>query len=279
MPLLDKKSPLDDLNKMHDDLGLQYFESQRFWRNRAPFFNFKINRYFHLLRTRRLPFPAPKKYSQAPRFALALQPELLQVPFSTLLATRRTRRESRPGSRLDFSRFSTWISCGSGSQHLFANQTVEARRLSERITRTTAAPGGIYATELYFINFSLEEIPKGLFHFDPIRGEAELIREDASRELARSLLPGDQPISALENAAGLVIATCVFERLRAKYGTRYLRFACLEAGTAYQSLDFAACALDLMFYPQGSLYEKEVCDTLGIDGLSEGIMWGALVGP
>ena len=277
MPILEKSSPLDEQLPLFEDPAFIYWETQKLWKHRATRFGREVQKYWLNLNAGRIPPPAPKFYAEAPVFKLALRPELLEISYFDLLRRRRTNRgPTATKRRLSFPEFSTWIACGGGAQQLFAPH--ETPRGTPYSPRCTAGPGGIYPTELYFLNLGVETLPLGIYHFHPIHGVLRQIREGLTYQEAASVLPQPKASILTRNAAGVLIATSMFDRLRQKYGTRFVRFAAIDAGTTYQALDYAACALDLVFYPQGSLYENETCELLGIDGTTEGIMWGGVLG-
>jgi SagB-type dehydrogenase family enzyme len=79
--------------------------------------------------------------------------------------------------------------------------------------------------------------------------------------------------------AGLVFAwTAVFERSKWKYRQRAYRYVYLDAGHIAQSVAMAAVALGLGSCQIAALYDEEVNELLGVDGVEESVVYLTVVG-
>ena len=63
-----------------------------------------------------------------------------------------------------------------------------------------------------------------------------------------------------------------------KYGARGMRFLFLEAGAIAQNLNLACAGLGLGSLDCASLYDDEVHEALGADGLYEALLHAVIVG-
>jgi SagB-type dehydrogenase family enzyme len=63
-----------------------------------------------------------------------------------------------------------------------------------------------------------------------------------------------------------------------KYGNRGLRFLFLEAGAMAQNIHLACEALGLGSFDCASVYDDEVHEALGIDGLHESLLHTVIIG-
>lgn len=144
-------------------------------------------------------------------------------------------------------------------------------------TKLRAAPSGgaLYPLELYALASRVDSLRPGLYHFDPLECDLEVVRGPAAREdLLRSMIFRD----VAEQAAALVVVTAMFWRTRFKYGLRGYRFALLEAGHVAQNLLLAAAAYGLGAVPIGGFYDRLLAKALGVDGVDEAPVYAVCVG-
>ncbi len=146
--------------------------------------------------------------------------------------------------------------------------------LGRQPLRAVPSGGALYPLELYVAAQRVEQLDRGLYHYDPLRGVLELVRPLQSDEL-EGLTPYDD---LLVPSAAVTMISAVFWRSRFKYGQRAYRFALLEAGHVAQSFVLAATALDLAACPVGGFYDRLVDAFLGVDGLYEASLYLLPVG-
>lgn len=135
--------------------------------------------------------------------------------------------------------------------------------------------GALYPLEVYVIACRVTGLPEGVLHLDPERRVLEVLLErDVSEELGAAMpLP-----EVLADACAVVFVTAVFWRTRFKYGLRGYRFALLEAGHVMQNVLLAATVLGVTAFPLGGFYDAAVEELLGVDGLDESVLYGAVLG-
>jgi SagB-type dehydrogenase family enzyme len=144
--------------------------------------------------------------------------------------------------------------------------------------RLRAAPSGgaLYPTEVYVAvrDGGCDAVPPGLFHYNPVRGDLALIAADVTERLASATPYPD----AVATAGATLVFTMILERTRFKYGERGYRFALLEIGHMAQNSLLAATALGLAGVPLGGFYDDEANEVLGVDGVTETIVYLVAVG-
>lgn len=275
MPILENKSGSEILLQEIGDQGLIYLESQKMWKHRARVEEARVQKYYRDLEQGLVQRPQPKKYPFAPRIALAPNPKLLDQSLRDVLGRRRTLRQFAPTPKLAFEAFSTLFWAAYGSQVVNSDDPSMADRKDRKMA---PIPGGIQSLEFYFLSLDVAKLSPGLYHFMPTEMSFERIKEgDLRSEVAKCY--GDPLVaSGLTKAKGVFFVTSVFEKLKIKYGQRYLRFALLEAGLCLQNLELAATAMGLGLWLQGSVYESEVLQLLEINDLKESVLVSGLIG-
>ena len=93
----------------------------------------------------------------------------------------------------------------------------------------------------------------------------------------RSYVPGS---GYFANASAMVFFTAVFERILWRYPyARAYRAALIESGHVCQTFLLAATSLGLAPFSVMALADSVIERDLGIDGISESVLYGAGVGP
>jgi SagB-type dehydrogenase family enzyme len=135
--------------------------------------------------------------------------------------------------------------------------------------------GALYPVETYLVVNDVEGIPQGVYHYNVLEHCLEQLKEGDYRvTIARAAL--DQKIAY---DANLVFAwTAVLERCKWKYKQRAFRYIYLDAGHISQTVAMAAVASGLGSCQIAALYDEEVNDLLGIDGIGETAIYLTVVG-
>ena len=209
----------------------------------------------------------PETYKQYPdRLRVALpRPETEGgAPLWSILSQRRSVRDfhARP------------VADHQLSQLLWAAQGITAEQLGYKF-RTVPSAGALYPVETYIVVNDVKKIPQGVYHYSVLEHCLEQLREGDYRvTIARAAL--DQKIGY---DANLVFAwTAVFERCKWKYKQRAYRYVYLDAGHIAQTVAMAAVALGLGSCQIAALYDQEVNDLLGVDGVEESAIYLTVVG-
>lgn len=160
------------------------------------------------------------------------------------------------------------------SQLLWAAQGVTAMEYGH-LFRTAPSAGALYPVETYAVLNNVSGAVPGVYRYEVARHALMLIGEgEYGRGLAAAAL--GQEMAA---EAGAVLAwTAVVERSRVKYRQRCYRYIYLDAGHIAQNLSLAAEGLGLGCCCIGALFDDDVNELLGADGLEETIVYMACVG-
>lgn len=202
---------------------------------------------------------AGHRHSHRPQLPLP-SPRRLERSLEHAIEERRSSRPA-PDSALDLSGLAALLAAMNGC------------RTGERGRRTIPSGGALYPLELYVLGLRIDDVPHGLYHFDPYDFHLEQLGGAVEGIEAALLDP-----SLAENAAAILAVTGVFWRTRFKYGLRGYRFTLLEAGHAVQNGLLAATALGLAALPLGGFYDARIEALLGIDGVHESVLYLVAVG-
>jgi len=157
---------------------------------------------------------------------------------------------------------------------LWAAQGITAKA-GEHFFRTTPSAGALYPIETYLSIQNVENLTNGLYHFDIISFQLNLLSEhDVSKKIATVFL--DQKF--MESAALTLIWTAVARRTMSKYGERGGRYLLLDAAHICQNTLLAAEALNCGGCPVAAFYDQELVEILGIDGEEEIPLYGSTIG-
>jgi SagB-type dehydrogenase family enzyme len=144
--------------------------------------------------------------------------------------------------------------------------------------RSAPSAGGLYPIELHVVALRVEGLPLGVFAYDPRR---DLLWQSADEDAARAV---DAAVAAPEEmimrSAACAIALLIARpwRVMRKYGARGMRHVMHEAGAISEHVHLASVALGVGSVDCASLYDDEVHEALGIDGLFEALVHGIFLG-
>jgi SagB-type dehydrogenase family enzyme len=205
-----------------------------------------------------------KSYSQAKKISLVHDLDLLARDYGELLRERRSHRRYSEDLLTDREL----------AVLLWAAQGVTARAGSA-LLRTAPSAGALYPLETYVALEKVDDLERGLYHFDVGRFQLEwLSAAPLGQEIAHAALEQN----FLAEAAAIFLWSAVFRRNMSKYGHRGLRYILLDAGHLCQNLLLAAEAMGLGACPVAAFYDDELNDLLGLDGEEESILYLAAVG-
>jgi SagB-type dehydrogenase family enzyme len=211
-----------------------------------------------------------KVYSGASRIGLTESvPERLR-DFYELTRARRSRRDydGQPVSRADFDAL-LQTACGVTGTMAWGARQVKLRAYP--------ASGALYAVEIYPVVLAVELLAAGVYHYRPIDGALEVVRDEINGAL---FLDAIQPAER-EMVAGAAVMICLtgrFPRHERKYGEGGYRMLVAEAGHISQNLILAATALGLSARPFGGVFDDLLNADLGLDRDSEQFLLAVLVG-
>lgn len=218
-------------------------------------------------RSRSHPMPPPvKRYPDAG--VTRLPAPNRRGAFATTLLERRTWRRFG-ADPVKLQTFSTLMHLTAGVQHW-----VTAKGEGRVALKTSPSGGARHPIELYVIARRVVGLAPGIYHY-------------ASDSHLLERVPGEPPpLDDLlptqwwyRNAAALVLFTALFERTRWRYSSpRAYRAVLIEAGHVCQTFCLTATWLGLAPFCSMAIADANAERLLGIDGISEGVLYAAGVG-
>lgn len=216
--------------------------------------------------------PAPLQFKRirgAP--AVRLPPHAMagDAFFDTLRA-RRTHRQFARG-KVSLKNVATLLQTTWGVQGYF-----EMNAFGKLPYKTSPSGGARHPGEVYLMALKVHGLKTGMYHYDAKDHRLARLRTRVSSRLA-SAYCADQPYFA--GAAALFIMTAVFARTMWKYGrARAYRVVLLETGHLCQTFCLTATRLGLAPFSTAALKDSLIEKDLGLDGISESVLYVAGVG-
>jgi SagB-type dehydrogenase family enzyme len=211
-----------------------------------------------------------KVYPYCERIALT-RPEL-KMEFSDLMLTRRSLRDFVPYA-LSCDELSgiCYYSYGiTGTLHFCINGENQ-----DQDVRSVPSAGGIYPLDLYLVLLEGSGYENGIYHYNVIEHCLELVRKGDFHEEIKILLPNQY---SLDTASAIVLISAHVTKTTIKYGERGYRFVLLDAGHLMQNVYLSTTALGLGCYACGGFLDDSMSDFLGLDGLTETVLYCAVMG-
>lgn len=221
------------------------------------------------VQARKWPMPAAvKHYPKAPQFPLP--PPAIKGEFPQVLLRRRTWRRFS-GRLLEISALGTLLGLTWGVQ-----RWRKLSGLGRVVLKTSPSGGARHAVEVYVLARQVAGLPRGLYHYAADKHRLELLREGANSRQLVSYLPAQWWYGS---SAALMLMTAVFPRAQWRYQfPRAYRAILLEAGHLCQTFCLVATWLDLAPFCTLALADSRVETDLGVDGVTESVLYAAGVG-
>lgn len=142
--------------------------------------------------------------------------------------------------------------------------------------KTSPSGGARHPGEVYLMAKKVTGLRPGIYHYHPLHHRLTPIRPGILRGEAWRYCVRQQHA---EDAAALFLMTAVFPRTMWKYHTaRAYRVVLLDAGHLCQTFCLAATWMGLAPFSTAALNDTLIEKTLGIDGISESILYVAGIG-
>jgi SagB-type dehydrogenase family enzyme len=142
--------------------------------------------------------------------------------------------------------------------------------------KTSPSGGARHSIETYVVIRDVAGLRPGIYHYAPDRHALEKIRGPVPLKRMREYMPNSGYFAA---ASAMVFFTTVFERILWRYRySRAYRAALVEAGHLCQTFCLTATWLGLAPYCVMALADSLIERDLGIDGISESVLYAAGVG-
>lgn len=125
--------------------------------------------------------------------------------------------------------------------------------------RTAPSAGALYPLELYVVTGRVENLAKGIYHYNPKHHQLVKMGEnDIRNALARAALSQ----TSVKDTAAVIVFTADYERTTGKYGKRGIRYVHMEVGHAAQNLFLQSGSLGLVTVVVGAFNDDEVAKIL-----------------
>lgn len=142
--------------------------------------------------------------------------------------------------------------------------------------RSSPSPGARHALEAYVVARKVRGLPRGLYHYSADRHQLERVGSRAALRATVDYLPTQWWYT---DAAAVVFITAVFPRVWWRYDyPRAYRAVLIEAGHFCQTFLLTATWLGLAPFCSMALADSLIERDLGIDGVTESVLYAAGVG-
>ena len=172
---------------------------------------------------------------------------------------------------MSFDKFSYIISSSYGVNGKY----LEVGKNERLLLRTVPSAGGLYPIEMYVAIFNIEGLEPGIYHYNPIENNLELIK---SGNFSNEIIKLYQGLEDLKDSSAVILLTAVYNRTVMKYGERGWRFIFLDAGHLMQNIYLTSTNLKVGVYALGGGYDSAINRFLGINELNEVYVYGAAIG-
>jgi SagB-type dehydrogenase family enzyme len=216
--------------------------------------------------------PAPPKFKRI-RGAASVRLRTVEVPGDTFfeaLHARRTHREFGKG-KVSLENVSQLLQTTWGVQGYFNTKAFGCLPY-----KTSPSGGARHPGEVYLMALRVAGLERGIYHYQAKDNRLARLPGKATPRMA-SAYCADQPY--FTGAAALFIMTAVFARTMWKYGrARAYRVVLLETGHLCQTFCLTATRLGLAPFCTAALKDTLIERDLGLDGVSESVLYVAGVG-
>jgi SagB-type dehydrogenase family enzyme len=221
------------------------------------------------MRAKAARIPPPAAVKRYPRGKTIALPAPGRDEFAAVLQARRTwrRYSSAPVTAAELG---TILGLAVGIQ-----QWVETD-LFDIPLKTSPSGGARHAVECYVIVRAVQGLKAGIYYYAPDAHVLKRIGGPVPSARLRAYVPTSEYFA---KASAMVFFTALFERLLWRYSySRAYRAAFIESGHICQTFCLSATRLGLAPFSVMGLADSIIEDDLGIDGITETVLYGAGVG-
>jgi len=141
--------------------------------------------------------------------------------------------------------------------------------------RTAPSAGALYPVETYIAANNVEDVEKGIYHYNI---KNHLLEEIKPGDFSEALTQASLNQKMCATASVVFIWTAVFERSKWKYSQRAYRYIYLDAGHIAENLALAATSISCGSCHIGAFFDNEINSIVGIDGKEESAICLSVVG-
>jgi SagB-type dehydrogenase family enzyme len=215
------------------------------------------------------PPPFAKRYPASTGRSLP-EPRPTQDAFTRALLARKTHREFS-GKAVLLDEVSTLLHYTWG-----VTGEVPTRAFGPLPHKTSPSGGARHPGEVYLVALDVDGLAPGIYYYDGHRHRLHLVRRGQFR---RQLLDHSLGQIHVANASAVFLMTAYFPRSMWKYKSpRAYRVVTLDAGHLAQTFCLVAAWLGLGPFTTAALRDTAIEDALGLDGISESVLYLVGVG-
>lgn len=245
-----------------DDVSENWFEATKIYRNSMAWDAPGVSSLLRSETLQMIATRASKRFDDLPLIELP-EPMQLQMSLDEVIESRRSA-ESYSGKYTDFAILSTILQKSYG--------VIER---DEGLRRPVPSGGALYPLDLYIIVNKVNDLEKGIYHFDPYRNGIVNIGSFNSKKFGEIFLQEE----AVKDFSFTIVVSANFWRSRFKYGPRSYRFTFLEAGHVVQNMILIANSLNISTRPYGGFIDNELTDMIGIqNGIDDAPIYSLVAG-
>ena len=254
---------MDTLGPWHPEVGFFHTATKD-----VQFWSVRQSRRHRKAATDRTPMPPRvKRYSRVP--AVALPPVASTNAFTDVLLARRTSRRYST-TPVTIQELSSLLAFSIGVQQWAQTNDGEVP------LKTSPSGGARHPIECYVVARDVAGLKPAIYHYACDRHVLERIHGPVSRERIRAYVPES---GYFAKASAMLFFTAVFARQLWRYPySRAYRAALVEAGHVCQTFLLTATSLGLAPFCVMGLADTLVEGDLGIDGITESVLYCAGVG-
>ncbi len=201
----------------------------------------------------------------------------LSAPLGDVVQRRRSQR-TFTGEPMTLADLAALVRCAAG---VTAEQQVTSLQETSHTYRLRACPsgGGLYPIDLYCAALAVQGLERGCYLYRPVSDTLTQVgKQDMPEHLLHCFAIPDTELLTMSRASALFLIAGHPWRSMRKYGTRGMRFLFHEAGAMSEQIHLSAGALGLGSFDCASLYDDEVHEVMGWDGLFQTLIHCLIVG-
>jgi len=204
--------------------------------------------------------PLVKNYPNVEKILLPKEYIPLSLTLENVLRKRHSIRDYS-GEPLDLKEISTLLYYSYG-----VRRYIHAYNIKDFPLRMAPSAGGLQAIELYIVANKINNLKKGIYHYNPFDHSLELISEGNFRREMVNLCVFQEFV---HYSSCVIILTCMMNRLLWKYNIRAYRYIHMDAGFVGENIYLVTCGLKLGCCAIAGFFDDELNKLLDLDGESE----------
>jgi len=132
--------------------------------------------------------------------------------------------------------------------------------------RSAPSAGALYPLEVYVAVGVVEDLPSGIYRYEPVRHALALVASGDRREELAAAALGQE---CVQDGTAVIALAAVYRRTTGKYGERGIRYVHMEVGHAAQNVCLQAVALGLGTVVVGAFDDRDVKKVMHMESHEE----------